>query len=420
MTIIEKIMAKHSRNQADSVQPGDIAVVDVDRLILIDLTFYPGFWYEPKEVYDPEKIALIFDHLVPVPNRESAEFLENARRFAKRVGIEAIHDVGPEQGIAHAIIAEVPYAFPGQILVCADSHTCSAGALNCAARGLGPPEIAFILAQGYTWFEVPGTVRYNLTGELGSGVASKDVFLYLAAEYGDHAGQSTEFGGSGMANLTLDQRRQLTTMTAEISADFGICEPDELLAEHMAARGYGMEEAAYPDADAHYDDIRSLDLSSVEPMVGLTDSLVHNAVPVSEVPRTKINRAFIGSCANGTLDDLREAAAVLDGHRVADGVTLLVTPASQKIYRQALAEGVIERLSSAGALVTASSCGMCSGLENALTADDVCIASSPRNFKGRMGSTDAEIYIGSSGTVAASAVTGEIDGAAAISSGVPA
>lgn len=412
MTMLEKILAQHSRK--DQLSPGEIVVVDVDRVVLIDLNFYDGIWYEPQRVFDPNKVAIVFDHVVPAPNKSAAEYLERGRRFARRLGIEDLHDVGPDQGISHALVAEVPYALPGQILACVDSHTCSAGALNCAARGLGAPEVTFILAKGYTWFQVPRTVRYELSGELGGGAAPKDVFLQLAAEYGAHADQAVEFGGDGLATLSLDRRRQLTTMTAEISADFGICEPDQVLADYLAERGQGMEGAVLPDADAVYDAVRPIALDSIEPMVGLTDSLVHNAVPVGDVEATRINRAFIGSCANGTLDDLREAAAVLAGERVAKGVTLLVTPASQAIYRRALAEGLIETLSEAGALVTASSCGMCGGFENALGPDDVCIASSTRNFKGRMGSPEASIYLGSSATVAASAIAGEIHGAGAL------
>jgi 3-isopropylmalate/(R)-2-methylmalate dehydratase large subunit len=418
MTMVEKILAAHSGRE--TVRPGEIVVVPVDTLVLMDLNFYDGAWHEPKRVFDPERVVIVFDHVVPAPNKASAAFLDRGRAFARRTGISRVHDVGSEQGISHAIVADVPYALPGEILVCSDSHTCSAGALNCAARGLGPPEIAFILAKGYTWFEVGTTVRYELTGALSPVAAPKDVFLHLAAQYGSHVATTIEFGGPGLATLSMDERRQLTTMTAEVSADFGVCEPDAVLAEHLVARGRSMDAAVLPDPDAGYEAVRTIDLTLIEPMVGLPDTLIHNAVPVSSLAGTAINRAFIGSCANGTLDDLRAAARVLRGQRVARGVTLLVTPASQAIYRRALREGVIETLMEAGALVTASSCGMCAGFENALGEHDVCIASSTRNFKGRMGHSEARIYLGSSATVAASAIAGKVvaeDASSAVGAG---
>jgi 3-isopropylmalate/(R)-2-methylmalate dehydratase large subunit len=384
-----------------------MVVVTVDMLVLMDLNFYDGVWHEPKRVFDPDKVVIVFDHVVPAPDRTAAAYLDRARAFAKRVGITRLHDVGAEQGIAHVIVAEVPYALPGTILLGSDSHTCSSGALNCLSRGLGPPESSFILAKGYTWFQVGETIRYDLIGELSAGAASKDVFLYLAATYGSHVGKAVEFGGPGLATLGLDQRRQLTTMTAEISADFGICEPDALLEDYLAERGQHAN-GVMPDADAQYADRRTLDLSAIEPMVGLPDTLINNGVPVEQLAPTAINRAFIGSCANGTLEDLRTAASILSGNHVAPGVTLVVTPASQAIYRAAIREGIIETLMEAGALVTASSCGMCAGFQNALGARDVCVASSTRNFKGRMGDPGAKIYLASSATVAASALAGEI------------
>jgi 3-isopropylmalate/(R)-2-methylmalate dehydratase large subunit len=406
MTMIEGILAR--RAQRDSVAPGDMVVVPVDTTVVIDLNFYDGVWYEPTKIANPDGTVVIFDHMVPAPNREAAAYLARGRAFVERTGVTKFHDAGRDQGISHQIIAEQPYAFPGDILVCSDSHTCAAGALGCAARGLGPVEVSFILAKGYTWFLVGPTIRYELSGVLSPGVSPKDVFLQIAAEYGDHVGHNVEFGGPGMRALSIDQRRQLTTMCAEISADFALCEPDDVLAEYFAARGHGIDGAVAPEADAAYADVRQVDLGQVETMVGRPDSLVHNSVPISEVAGTSITHAFIGSCANGTLDDLREAARILEGRSIDPSVTMIVTPSSQAVYRAALREGVVESLTEAGALVTTSSCGMCAGFQGALAAGDVCITSSTRNFKGRMGAPTAEIYMGSSATVATSALAGEI------------
>lgn len=405
-TMVEKILA--SRAGVSAVRPGDIAVVRVDTTVALDLNFYDGMWAEPREVYDPDRVVVIFDHVVPAPSRQAAGFLSRGREFARRTGVTRLHDVGAQQGICHQVIADVPYARPGEVLVCTDSHTCSGGALNCAARGIGTTELIYVMAKGFTWFRVGETVRYELTGALGAGVSAKDAFLQLAGEHGDHVGLNVEFGGPGMAGLTMDQRRTLSTMFAEVSAEFALFEPDAVLAEHLAERGLGMDGAVLPDADASYLAVRGLDLSAVTPMIGLPDSVVRNTVPVAETAGTKVNQAFVGSCSNGTLEDLRAVAAILAGRRVHPGVTFLVTPGSQDIYRQALHDGLIETITDAGAVVTTSSCGMCAGFVNALAAGDVCISSSTRNFKGRMGSVDAKIYLGSSASVAAAAVAGQV------------
>lgn len=402
----EKILAAHAGR--DAVRPGEIVVTSVDTVVPLDMNFYDSMWAEPTTVFDPDRVVIIFDHVVPAPSRQVGEALERGRAFAAKQGIARLHDVGPTQGICHQLIADVPYAKPGELLVCVDSHTCSGGALNCAARGIGAPELIYVMAKGYTWFQVGETVRYELSGTLAPHVAAKDVFLHLADRHGAHVGQNVEFGGPSLAALTLDQRRTLTTMCAEISAEFAIAEPDDVLGEHLAARGVGMDGAVYPDPDAGYHAVRPLNLSDVEPTVGLPGSLVHNTAGVGGVRGTRINRAFIGSCANGTMADLREAAAVLAGNTVSPDVTLFVTPGSQAIYRQAVHEGVIATLTDAGAVVTVSSCGMCAGFQNSLGPTDVCIASSTRNFAGRMGHPDAQIYLASSGTVAASAVAGAI------------
>ncbi len=410
MTMTEKILAAHA--DAASVGPGDLVVVRVDTAVPVDLNFYRDAWSEPVKVFDPDRIVIIYDHIVPAPNVRIAEALERGRAFARRVGITRFHDVGADQGICHQVIADVPYARPGEVLVCCDSHTCSGGALNCAARGIGTPELIYALAKGYTWFEVGPTIRYELEGRLAPGVATKDVFLHIAGQYGDHVGCNVEFGGPGLAALSMDQRRTLCTMCAEISAEFAIAEPDDVLRRYLAERGVDMSGAVHPDVDATYVEVRSLDLGAIEPMVGMPGSVVRNTVTAAAAAGTKVTRAFVGSCANGTLGDLRDVAAIVEGQRIHPDVTLLVTPGSQSIYRRALEEGLIRTISEAGALVTTSSCGMCAGFVNALTSNDVCISSSTRNFKGRMGHPDAQIHLASSATVAASAVAGHITTAA--------
>ncbi|WP_454787820.1 3-isopropylmalate dehydratase large subunit [Mycolicibacterium lutetiense] len=402
----EKILA--AKAGLDRVRPGDIAVVAVDTAVALDLNFYDGMWAEPAKVFDPERVVVIYDHVVPAPSRQAAEYLARGRAFAERVGVTKFHDVGPTQGICHQIIADVPYATPGEVLVCTDSHTCSGGALNCAARGIGSTELLYVLAKGFTWFRVGGTVRYDLASALGVGVSAKDVLLHIAGVHGDHVGMNMEFGGSGLAQLAMDERRTIATMCAEVSAEFAIFEFDDVLAEHLRSRGVAGTGAVSPDDDAEYVARRGLDLSVIEPMVGLPGSVVDNTAPVREVADNVVNRAFVGSCSNGTLADLRAVAATLKGKKVHPKVTFLVTPGSQQIYQEALADGTIETIAEAGAMVTTSSCGMCAGFVNALSSGDVCVSSSTRNFKGRMGSPDSQIYLGSSATVAASAIAGRL------------
>lgn len=402
----EKILA--AKAGLDSVRPGDIAVVAVDTAVALDLNFYDGMWAEPTKVFDPERVVVIYDHVVPAPSRQAAEYLARGRAFAERVGLTKFHDVGPTQGICHQIIADVPYARPGEVLVCTDSHTCSGGALNCAARGIGSTELLYVLAKGFTWFRVGGTVRYDLASALGFGVSAKDVLLHIAGVYGDHVGLNMEFGGPALAHLAMDERRTIATMCAEVSAEFAIFEFDDVLAQHLQSRGVTNTGAVAPDDDAQYVARRRLELSTIEPMVGLPGSVVDNTAPVREISNSVVNRAFVGSCSNGTLADLREVAATLKGKKVHPKVTFLVTPGSQQIYQEALADGTIETIAEAGAMVTTSSCGMCAGFVNALSAGDVCVSSSTRNFKGRMGSPESQIFLGSSATVAASAITGRL------------
>jgi 3-isopropylmalate/(R)-2-methylmalate dehydratase large subunit len=403
----EKILARASGQR--EVKPGDVAVVTVETAVLMDMTFLPEGWREVLKVHDPDKIVIAFDHLVPAPTVQAATAQRTGRQFAERFGVKRLHDVGPDQGICHAVVADYGYAVPGTVLVNGDSHTCAAGAFNCAARGVGAPDMLHAITQGTTWFRVGETIRYDLEGKLRPGVSAKDVFLHIAGTYGAHVNQNVEYGGGGLADFGLNARRTLATMGAELSAEFVIFEPDDLLVDYVRARNGTPFEPQRPDADARYKERRRVDLASLEPLVALPDAVVDNSVPVAKVAGQKIDQAFIGSCANGTLDDLEAAATVVKGRKVAKGVRFIVTPGTQAIFRAALAKGYVATLLEAGAVVTPATCGACiGGHMGAIGPDEVCITASTRNFKGRMGDPSARIYMGSPATVAASALAGRI------------
>jgi 3-isopropylmalate/(R)-2-methylmalate dehydratase large subunit len=407
MTMVEKILARAAGR--DSVSPGEIVNVAVDTTVLIDLNFYHGYWHEFIKIDDPERVVVVFDHIVPPKDAQSAEALRRGRRFIKKFGIQRVHDVGPRMGISHQIIADEGYALPGSVLACIDSHTCSAGAFNCLARGMGNPEMVFITAKGTTWFWVAETIQYRLEGELPPDVSAKDIFLHIAQEYGEHANYNVEFVGPAIAHMSLNARRTLATMCSEISVEFVVFEADDKVVEHVRARTTRAFEPQFADADARYAEVRVIDLATIEPMVAWPDTVVRNSRPVGEAHGIAIDQAFIGSCANGTLDDLEVAARILKGRTVASSVSLIVTPGSQAIYLEAVRRGYVDTLVSAGAVVTSATCGACAGLHmGVLAAGERCITASTRNFRGRMGSAEAEIFMGSPATVAASAIRGEI------------
>lgn len=412
MTIIEKIFARKAG--LESVAVGDTVVVDVDMTVLIDLQF-ATMWLQPLKIHDPDKLAIVMDHAVPAPTLKDAEGGPRARKFAADFGIERFYDVG-RHGICHQVIAENGLARPGEVLACTDSHTCAGGAYNTAARGLGPAEVYSIMCTGSTWFQVSPTVRYELEGSKPDSISGKDVFLYIANEYGDSANLNLEYGGPGLKSIPMHDRRTIATQGAEVSADFSTFEPDELLTSFLDARGVSGYDAATPDPDASYHDARRVDLGALEPYVAKPGTVSHNGVPVSQLGRQKVDQAFIGSCANGQLEDLEVAANVLRSNTVAPGVRLLVTPASQAVYRDAMRLGYLQDIVDAGGVVTNSTCGACFGYHMGVVgAGEVCITASTRNFTGRMGSTEAEIFMASPATVAASAVAGYITDARSVS-----
>lgn len=411
MTMVERILARHAG--VAEVHAGATVTVDVDMTVLIDLQF-ATMWLEPVRIADPGKVAIVMDHAVPAPTIKDAAGGPNARRFAARFGIEKFYDVG-RHGICHQVIAENGLAKPGEILACTDSHTCAGGAYNTASRGLGPAEVFSILCTGRTWFQASPTIRYELTGALPAGVSGKDVFLHIANEYGDATNHNLEYGGPGVATIPLHDRRTIATQGAEISADFSTFGYDDVLAEHFDALGIAGFEPTYADVDAVYLDVRHVNLSALVPFVARPGTVSRNGAPVTDVEPRRIDQAFIGSCANGQLDDLRIAAEILRGRQVASGVRLIVTPASQQVYRDAMRRGYLQDIADAGGVVTNATCGACFGYHMGVVGPgEVCLTSSTRNFTGRMGSPEAEIYMASPATVAASAIAGHIVDARAV------
>jgi 3-isopropylmalate/(R)-2-methylmalate dehydratase large subunit len=408
MTMIEKILARHAG--VESARPGDILVCDVDMAVQIDLSYLiDEKLAQPKRIADPDKVALIMDHRVPASKIEDAAAHRKARQFAERFGIKRFFDVG-RSGICHQVIQESGLALPGQILVCSDSHTLASGVLNCAARGLGQLEITQIICMGKTWFRVSPTVQFRLEGAKPKNVFGKDILLHIAGRFGSFEGHNVEFSGPGLKTISLDDRSTICTMCAEISADFATMPADDVVLDYLKERTKAAFEPVEPDADAEYAAVHVINLAEIRPTLARPDFIPKNTVPIDMFKeRVKIDQAFVGSCANGKLEDLKTIAGVLKGRQVAPGVRLIVTPASQKVYLAALKAGYIETIAESGALVTNSTCGACAGGHMGVVGPgEVCLTSSTRNFRGRMGSPEAKIYMASSATVAASAVVGYI------------
>jgi 3-isopropylmalate/(R)-2-methylmalate dehydratase large subunit len=401
MTTVEKILASHS--EQDEVKPGDVVVVDVDLAV-----FFDSMRRDVAKVFDPDKLVLLHDHQVPSPTVNAANMAKQMRDFVEKFKIKNYFPVG-QHGISHVLVAQEGFALPGKILANPDSHTCSSGALNCLARGMGPSEMTHILCKGKTWFMVGPTTKVVLEGELPERVYARDIIHFIPGQYGDFAGRNLEWHGAGLDGIGMDGRLTMATISAELSAEFSIFPYDRVLEEYLEGRARWPYEPAFPDADAGYDTEITVDLSALEPQVVRPNRVAWNSGSVREVAGQRVDQAFIGSCANGRLSDFAVAAEMVKGRTVAPGVRFIVTPGSQQILKQAIAAGYVETLMDAGAVVTSSTCGACFGGHMGLLADgEVCITASTRNFKGRMGSANAEVYMGSPAIVAASAVTGVI------------
>ena len=412
MNITEKILAKASGKKV--VYPGDIVDANVDVIMVHDLTGPLAIEAFKKigiqKVWDNKKIVVILDHQVPAESVKAAELHKTMRLFAKDQNLK-IYDVG-RGGICHQVMPEKGHVTPGTVIVGADSHTCTYGAFGAFATGIGSTEAAAVFATGKIWFKVPSTIKISVKGELQKFVTPKDLILAIIGKMRVDGAiyKAAEFTGPTIKKMSMAGRMTLCNMAVEMGAKNGIIEPNEITRDFLEGRVKSLPDfkALKSDQNSVYESTVEFDVSKMKPQVACPSS-VDNVKPVSEVGNVPIEQAFIGSCTNGRIEDLRYAAQILKGKKVKDGVRALVIPASQEVYRQAMKEGLLEIFTDAGAIVCGSACGPCLGGHiGLLAAGETCVSTSNRNFIGRMGSTQANVYLASPVTVAASAVMGKI------------
>lgn len=411
MTITEKILARHA--DVDQVLPGDLIDVNVDMALANDITA-PLAIKVFKEigthsVFDPEKIALIPDHFVPNKDIESAEQAKVMREFAIQHHIKYYYEIG-QSGIEHVILPEKGLVIPGDLVIGADSHTCTYGALGAFSTGVGSTDLGVIMSTGKTWLKVPPTIKLNYEGNLLSWVEGKDLILYTLHELGINGANyhALEFSGTVIKGLSMAQRFTMTNMAVEAGAKNGIIEPDEITLAYVAERSSRSPFVCTTDPDADYEKVINIEVGKIEPQIAFPHS-PDNVRPLSQVGNITLDQVFIGSCTNGRLEDLRKAAMILKGRTVANGTRLIVIPGSQLIYGEAIKEGIIQTLIDAGAVIGPPSCGPCLGGHLGVLAEgEKALSTSNRNFIGRMGHPKSEVYLASPVVAAASAILGRI------------
>lgn len=409
MTMAEKILARASGLK--EVHAGDYVTAKID----VAMAHEGAGWTLPhfretgaKKVWDPERIVILLDHYTPPPTVAGAELHKTIREFVEEQGIKHFYDV--REGICHQVLPEKGHVRPGELIVGTDSHTTTYGAFGAAGTGIGFTEMAVVWATGELWFMVPETIKFIISGKMPRRVMSKDVILYIAGKYGTEVAQykSIEFTGPAVDEMSIASRMTLSNMSLEIGAKFAFVPPDEKTIDYVKARTEKSFTPIRSDPEATYEKTYDVEVSALEPQVACPHS-VDNVKPVTQVEGIKINQAFLGSCTNGRFEDLSIAAEIMKGEKVHSNVRMIVIPASKEVYKKALRAGLIDIFLDAGALVSFPACGPCFGNHlGLLAAGEKCISSANRNFKGRMGSADAEIYLASPATVAASAVKGEI------------
>ena len=408
-TIIEKIL-KHNTGVAN-IKAGDIVTTNVDRVMIHDI-FIPFVAEKFEEMgftklWDPDKVVLIYDHMVPASQVDDTRHFRAGDAFAAKYGMKNVHR---SDGICHQLMTEAGYVKPGNVVFGTDSHTTTYGCVGAFSSGIGYTEMASILGTGQLWVKVPQTIKVTINGTLPSNVTSKDIILRLIGDLrADGATyQALEFTGSTVKEMSVASRMTIANMAIEAGAKCALFTPDEKTAEYCRIELNDFQKSLVGDPDATY--VREITYQAEELVPVLAcPSQVDNIHPVKELAGTKIDQVFIGSCTNGRLEDLQRAAAILKGKKVAPFVQLIVTPASRKIYREALADGTLDILSDAGAIITHPGCGLCCGRTGGILTDgERVVATNNRNFLGRMGTSKVEIFLASPATAAACAVAGEI------------
>ncbi len=413
MTIAEKILARASGRP--SVQPDEIVVARVDLAMShenADLVRKSFAEIGVKRVWDPERIVIILDHRVPAESERTATTHKAIREFVAAQGIRNFYDVG-RGGICHQVLTERGHVLPGMVVVGTDSHTTTHGAFGAFATGIGATEMAGVWTEGELWFKVPSTIRIEVEGKLRPWVSAKDLILYIIGQLGSDGAdyRAVEFDGAVIRTMSVASRMTLANLSMEMGAKVAFTPADEKLRDYLAERAPTARfEPVEPDPDAVYERVIRIDASKelAEPVIACPHS-VDNVRPVSSLTDIEVHQAVLGSCTNGRLEDLEVAACLLSGHRVHPRVRLLVIPASQEIYLEAMKLGYIQTMLEAGAMINPSGCGPCVGVhQGILAAGENCISSTNRNFIGRMGSKDSRVYLASPAVVAASALAGHI------------
>ncbi|MDD3141500.1 MAG: 3-isopropylmalate dehydratase large subunit [Lachnospiraceae bacterium] len=413
MTMTQKILAAHAG--LDYVVAGQLIEAKLDIVMANDITgpmALPVFYQMADKVFDKDKVVLVPDHFTPNKDIKSAENSKSIREFAKNQGLTHYYEVG-QMGIEHAILPEKGVVVAGECIIGADSHTCTYGALGAFSTGVGTTDIATGMANGELWFKVPSAIKFVITGKPNKFVSGKDVILHIIGKIGVDGAlyKSMEFVGSGLKNLSMDDRFTMANMAIEAGAKNGIFVVDELTLEYLkehAAKEYKVYEA---DSDAQYDEVIEVDLGKIRPTVAFPH-LPGNAKTIDEVEAMdtiKIDQVVIGSCTNGRIEDMRKAAAILKGQKVHPDVRVMVIPGTQKIYLQCIEEGLVTTFVEAGCAFNTPSCGPCMGGHmGVLAAGEKCVSTTNRNFVGRMGHVDSLIYLASPELAAASAIAGYI------------
>jgi len=409
-TIAEKILKTHS--EVEEISPGQFIEAEID-LIMVHEQLGGRIHKEYEKlgldkVWDPNKIFFILDHWVPAPTITAAQMHQDCRDFAEKYGF--IHNMGMNKGICHQVLPEMGFARPSMLIVGSDSHTTTYGAFNCLSTGIGATDVSVVFATGNLWFKIPESYKIELIGKLNEGVMSKDFILSFIGEISTKGAiyKSLEFHGKGTENLSIDSRMTISNMVVEAGAKFGVFLPDQKLDLWLKNRTKEEYSFIKPDEKAEYEKSYRYDLSKITPVVA-KPSNPGNSVPIEEIRGLEIDQAFLGSCTNGRMEDLRVAAKMLKGKKISPKTRMIITPASKEIYMNALSEGLIEIFLNAGAIVTHSTCGACIGGHlGVLGPDEICISSTNRNFVGRMGDPSSEVFLASPATVAASALNGKI------------